>query len=64
LIVWLILGKVVWITATLPYVVMLILLIRGLFLEGAKDGIYYYLVPNMTKLKEVGVSASFFDNII
>ncbi|CAG7825332.1 unnamed protein product [Allacma fusca] len=48
-------GKVVWVTATLPYVVMAILLVRGLTLEGAIDGIYYYLVPNMTKLTEVGV---------
>lgn len=46
-------------TATLPYVVMLILLIRGLMLDGASDGIYYYLVPNMTKLQEVGVSPFF-----
>jgi hypothetical protein len=49
-------GKVVWFTATMPYFVMLILLVRGLMLEGASDGIYYYLVPNMTKLSEVGVS--------
>ena len=35
---------------------MAILLVRGLMLEGAYDGIYYYLVPNMTKLTEVGVS--------
>lgn len=48
-------GKVVYVTALLPYVVMLILLIRGVMLEGAVDGIYYYLVPNMTKLWEIGV---------
>jgi SNF family Na+-dependent transporter len=39
---------------------MLILLVRGLMLEGASDGIYYYLVPNMTKLQEVGVSLQTF----
>ncbi len=48
-------GKVVYVTALLPYVVMFILLIRGVMLEGAVDGIYYYLVPNMTKLWEIGV---------
>lgn len=48
-------GKVVYVTALLPYLVMLILLIRGVMLEGAVDGIYYYLVPNMTKLWEIGV---------
>ncbi|XP_035703379.1 sodium-dependent noradrenaline transporter isoform X1 [Folsomia candida] len=48
-------GKVVWVTATMPYFVLSILLVRGLMLEGASDGIYYYLVPNMTKLREVEV---------
>ena len=32
-------GKVVWITATMPYVVLSILLARGLMLDGASDGI-------------------------
>ena len=52
-----IIGKVVWVTATLPYGVMAILLVRGLMLEGAIDGIDYYRVPNMTKLYEVEVCA-------
>ena len=36
-------GKVVWLTATMPYVVLTILLVRGLMLEGAMDGISFYL---------------------
>jgi SNF family Na+-dependent transporter len=32
-------GKVVWVTATMPYVVLSILLARGLMLDGAMDGI-------------------------
>ena len=36
-------GKVVWLTATMPYVVLTILLARGLMLEGAASGIHFYL---------------------
>lgn len=49
-------GKVVWATATLPYVVLTILLIRGLMLPGAANGISYYLKPELSKLRETQVS--------
>ncbi|ELU04638.1 hypothetical protein CAPTEDRAFT_155040 [Capitella teleta] len=46
-------GKVVYFTALFPYVVLIILLIRGLTLQGFEKGIdFYILQPNMTKLKE------------
>jgi len=48
-------GKVVWITATMPYVVLTILLVRGLMLEGAVDGIKFYLTVDWNKLLETGV---------
>lgn len=44
------LGKVVYVTATLPYVLLTILLIRGATLDGAWTGLRHYLVPDFSKL--------------
>ncbi|CAH8485144.1 unnamed protein product [Schistosoma turkestanicum] len=48
-------GKAVWITATMPYVILSILLIRGLTLEGSLTGIKYYLTPNFSSLLSISV---------
>ncbi|KAH1180310.1 hypothetical protein KIL84_009146 [Mauremys mutica] len=48
-------GKVVWVTATLPYIVLLILLVRGATLPGAWRGIVFYLRPNWEKLMSTAV---------
>jgi len=48
-------GKVVYISTPLPYILMFILLIRGLFLEGAFDGISYLFAVDWSKLWEFEV---------
>ncbi|CAB3239469.1 unnamed protein product [Arctia plantaginis] len=48
-------GKVVYFTALFPYVMLTALLIRGVTLEGAVDGIIFYLSPNWETLLEARV---------
>ncbi|KAI3382564.1 hypothetical protein SNEBB_003714 [Seison nebaliae] len=48
-------GKVVWFTALAPYVILFILLIRGVTLKGSTQGILFYLNPKWAKLKDFAV---------
>lgn len=46
-------GKIVMVTALIPYLLFIILAIRGVFLEGAFDGISYLLIPDFSKLLKI-----------
>lgn len=42
-------------TATSPYILMCVLLIRGVTLPGALDGIKFYLIPDWNRLRDTQV---------
>ncbi|KAG5680362.1 hypothetical protein PVAND_009871 [Polypedilum vanderplanki] len=48
-------GKVVYFTATFPYVILTALLIRSLTLEGSYEGIMFYITPQWERLLSPGV---------
>ena len=47
--------QVVYFTATFPYLVLVILLFRGLLLDGHAEGIHFYITPDWTKLADAAV---------
>jgi len=48
-------GKVVYFSATFPYLVLVVLLVLGLTLPGAGDGLYFLFVPDWQKLSSFTV---------
>ena len=48
--------QVVYVTATLPYVLLITFIIKGLTMDGASIGIRYYMVPDWSKLLTFQVS--------
>jgi len=48
-------SKVVLITVPLPMILLVVLLIRGLTLPGAMEGIRYYLTPDFSKLADPAI---------
>jgi len=48
-------DQVVYFTATFPYLVLLVLLVRGLTLPGSMNGIMYYLTPQWHRLASAKV---------
>ena len=48
--------QVTYITSLFPYVILLILLARGLTLEGSAQGVKFYLQPQWHRLASARVS--------
>lgn len=48
-------GKVVYLTATLPYVLLTVIIIRGCTLPGSWDGLKFYILPKWSALMRIQV---------
>lgn len=48
-------GKVVYFTATFPYIILITLVIYGCTLNGAVEGLKYFFIPKWDKLLEIEV---------
>ena len=48
-------GKVVYFSATFPYLILVILLVMGVIQTGAGDGLYYLFVPDWEKIQSFTV---------
>ena len=48
-------GKVVYVTALLPYVLLTFLFVKGLSLSGASSGLHYLFVPDWSKIATVKI---------
>jgi len=48
-------GKIIIFTATAPFVILTILVLRGLFLEGALDGILFLFKPKWEMLWDYSI---------
>lgn len=58
------LKKVVYVTATTPIIMLVVLMVRAATLEGASDGITEYLKPDVGKLGQIVVIFPCYDKLI
>ena len=49
-------GKIAVYTSSLPFILLIILILRGIFLPGALNGLYYLFKPDFTRIFEPGIS--------
>jgi solute carrier family 6 amino acid transporter-like protein 5/7/9/14 len=57
-------GKVVYFTATFPFVILLVLFVRGVTLPGAWDGIKFYISPQWDQLFNIKVKRQFVTQMV
>ncbi|XP_046552404.1 sodium-dependent proline transporter-like [Haliotis rubra] len=48
-------GKVVYVTAVMPYLLLTVLLIRSCMMPGSEDGVLYFLKPDFSHLLSIQV---------
>jgi len=48
-------GKMVWVTCTLPYFILTVLVIKGLTLEGSGKGLEKLFIPDWSKLADIEI---------
>ena len=48
-------GKIAVYTGSLPFLILCILIIRGLFLPGSFNGLYYLLKPDFGKIFSLSI---------
>jgi len=49
------LGKVIYVVILFPYVLLTVMVIQGATLDGAGDGVLYYIKPDFNRLKDAQV---------
>ena len=59
-----VIQQVVYVTATAPYVLLTILLIRGVTLDGAMDGLRLFVTPDFELLTHGQVLTNHTKNVI
>jgi NSS family neurotransmitter:Na+ symporter len=58
-----VIGKVAFWTVTIPWVLLIVLFIRGVTLPGVTEGLNYYLTPDFAALRNVDVWFAAFSQI-